>query len=387
MSKIIIFAMLLFAANAAWAQQASTAALNNSMEAAGKVGTGIKSLPKKEPVAPKTIKLDEDDVEIEIGGDKVKRSALYGGPGGAVLESRETKAMDASGQPEEKLIERKAFGSTGAGYVLRSHSVLSGRGDDEPGAYEKSVFELFDKNGRKLFEKELGNRKIEQTWIFKNGTSVLFTDENLDFPMHVSRYQIYDRSGNLLNEITSTAGMGDWQISEYKANNSLNISQFIMSPQADMGLFSAQVSGDIFKVIKLDMSGRLSEISDFEPGYLSLNFSKASGTFLAFTTKDIDRLAPSGRKYKSQTVYLYRELKLLWKTSIEAESFGMGVRDFSKNGKYILIEHWKDIVIDAHAGAKYSECLTIINSANGRVVYDGDKSGEKAKKYAEELTE
>jgi|GEM_PF-3790363 len=327
-------------------------------------------------------KLDED--YIELGGDKIKRSALYRGSDGAVLESREVKVMDAAGQPVEKFIERKAFGCTGADYVLRNHSILSGRGGDDVGSYETSVFELFDIKGNKLFEKELGNRNFKQAWIFKNGTSVLFTDENLDFPVHVGRYQIYDNSGNLLNEIISTAGMGDWQIAEYKITNGIDIRQFTMSPQADVGLFAAQVSGDIFKVIKLDMDGKLSEIGSSKTGYMSLIFSKGPEMFLAFTTKDIDKLAPSGRNYRSQTIYLYKNFKLMWKMSTEAESFGMLVRSFSKTGKYIILEYWKDIIMNGSMVVKYTERVKIINLADGRIVYDGDKSSEKAKEYAEE---
>jgi len=358
MNKTILFVVSFFAANAAWAQQASTA-------------------------APKTIKLADD--EIEIGGDKIKRSALYGSPGGAVLESHEVKGMDAAGQPEEKLVERKAFGSTGADYVVRSHSVLSGWGDEEPGSYEKSIFELFDKNGSKLFEKELGNRKIEQTWIFKNGASVLFTDENIAFPMHVNRYQIYDRSGNLLNEITSTAGMGAWQIAEYKIANGINIDRFIMFPQADAGFFLVRISDTVGKIIKLDTNGKLSEIASYTAESLGVNFLKGIEMFLVFATNTIDKLAPSGQHYESQTIYFYKDFKLIWKTSIEVESFGMFARSFSKTGRYIIVEYWKDIVMKGNAYGKFAEWVKVVNTANGKVVYDGDKLSEKTKKYAAEL--
>lgn len=354
-----------------------------------------KSISTNGGTTPKTIKLGDDDIDVEIGGDKIKRSALYRGSDGVVLESREVKDKDAEGQPEDKFIERRAFGSPGADYILRSHSVLGGYGgfdNENVGSFEKSVFELFDKKGNKLFEKELGNRKVEQTWIFKNGTSVLYTNESRDLGENIFRYQVYDSSGNPLNEITSTAGMIDDTIERYKIINGINISQFIMSPQADAGLFAAAVGdvlaerlpGAVRKIIKLDMNGKLSEIGSSETGYMILIFLKEPGIFLAFTTMDIDKLAPSGRKYRLQTIHSYKNFKLIWKTSIEAESFGMSVRNFSKTGKYIIVEHWKDVVMDDN-GIKYKENVKILNSADGRIVYDGDKSSEKAKKYTEEL--
>lgn len=339
----------------------------------------------KAAAAPKITNPGDEDVDIEIDGDKIKRSFLYKGSDGVVLESREVKDKDAAGQPEEKFIERKAFGSTGADYVLRSHSVLSGVGDEELGSFEKSVVELFDQKGSKLFEKELGNRKVDQTWIFNNGTSVLFTNENIDFPLHISRYQVFDRSGNLLNEIISTAGMSRRLIEQLKLSAGINIRRFTMSPQADIGLFTVKTLDAGYKIITLDMNGKLSEMADYEAETLVTNFSRGTGIVLAFAGKAVNKLAPSGRNYRAQTIYFYRNLKLIWKTSIEVESFGRSVGQFSKTGKYIIVEYWKDIVMDGNMYSKFSECVKVINSTNGKVIYDGDKSSKKAKEYAEEL--
>ena len=275
--------------------------------------------------------------------------------------------------------------------MLRSHSVLSGySGPDNPygdsvGSFEKSIFELFDKKGNKLFEKELGNRKIEQTWIFKNGTNVLYTNEYRGLGENIFRYQIYDKGGNLLNEITSTAGMGDWQIAEYKLTDAINITHFTMPPHADVGLFAAQISGDIFRIIKLDMDGKLSEMASYETGGLGVAFLKDSRTLFVFATRDIDKLAPSGRKSATQAVYFYKDFKLIWKTEIEAESFGMYIRSFSKTGKYLIVEYWKDIVMKGNAYGKFTERVKVINTVNGKILYDGNKSEGKVKKYDEEL--
>ncbi len=330
----------------------------------------------------KTQKAADDDIEID--GDKIKRSALYKGSDGAVLESREVKDKDAEGRPEDKFIERKAFGSTGADYVLRSHSVLSGMGDEEPGSYEKSVFELFDIKGGKLFEKDLGNRDFQQAWIFKNGTSVIYTHENPSLGVDIYRYQIYDRRGSLLKEIANTAGMYDLFIKDFQISNGINIRRFTMSPEADFGIFTVKVSDKKFNLYKLEPSGILTDIVNISGDSISVTIKDAN-KILVFDKGESEKTALSGKKYWNKHIMFFSDSILQWEITLEAEDFLVKYGGWSKTGKYLIVGYLNEITWDRDQQIAWKEYYKIIEVSTGKIVAAGVRDDAVIEQYKAEL--
>ena len=324
-------------------------------------------------------KVSVADASVEIEGEKTPLKDVYKAFRGYSKEDEYKRFKDADGIERTRHRVRKLFAKPASEYVIDYHvqSVEQG-GDDAPDAYEENRFELFDKDGRKLFVKDLGNRHLNAAYIFKNGMSVLRTVETMDLADQKTRYEIYDKKGSLIREIMDIKPLMD------KASAGMDIQEFSMSPQGDAGLFVQKVAKGKYRLIELESTGELRGGIDLEGDSIFAHYYLDDTRILATNERQSADLAASGKKYWILTRYFIKDLKLVWRIETKAESFISNYGGISKTGKYLVYGYRSKIVWDMDRPIAWKEYFGVINTISGRVIYDGVRDEKIIRQYQDE---
>lgn len=326
-------------------------------------------------------KISVADASVEIEGEKTPLKDVYKAFRGYSKEDEYKRFKDADGIERTRHRARKLFAKPASEYVIDYHvqSVEQG-GDDAPDAYEENRFELFDKDGRKLFVKDLGNRHLNEAYIFKNGMSVLRTVETMDLADQKTRYEIYDKKGSLIREIMDIKPLMD------KASAGMDIQEFSMSPQGDAGLFVQKVAKGKYRLIELQSNGAFGNRIDLAVNNISAHYFVDGSRILGIKEVQSEKLVSSGKKYWSKTIFFINNWKLSWQAEITAESFYTNLGGASKTGKYMIFSYENNIVWKGNRPISWKDFFDVIDTATGKIMYSGPWDDAIAKKYQDEMS-
>jgi len=359
MNKTILFVVSFFAMNAAWAQQASTAAVSNSMETADKGGT-IKPAPLKKNDTPKTIKLGGDEINVEE-----VRAKYYTG-----VELRsETHREMFEGRDVEREISKKVYGQPNADYFVKVENHLVKCEDCEDYDEVKAKLELYSADGAVLLSKDFKNERIIRMNVIKNG--VFLVDLEPYETQVYKKQEIYNANGDLLCE-------------------SQNIVNYSPSPQADYILF-IEKAGEGIKVGKVDLNGDVRILAELREDLYDIYISDDGTSFMFAGERKSEKIAPSGRKYWQKKLIFFKNSKLVWNTVLEAEAFFAAF--LSKSAKYMVVDYHTDYVCEnmvSENGEVFTPCkkwvekFMVVNTATQKTIYDGLKDEKLISAYKDE---
>ncbi|MDP2865923.1 MAG: hypothetical protein Q8O90_06745 [Elusimicrobiota bacterium] len=337
-----------------------------STETADKGSTVPNASTTKKVAAPKTIKLGGDDIDVE----KVYRQYWQGEQIGEEVRNETFDGRDA-----ERKITKKAFGQPNSGYFAKveNQQVEPVCEDCEGIDEEKSKFELYAVDGKKVFEKDLDGKTILHTTVLRSKVFLLKTAKfDNDKLGSIEQYEIYGNNGELLYELQ-------------------NIADIALSPQADYLLLLEKI-GDGLNLKKLDLQGKIKLLITMHREIVRVeSFSDTGEHFVIIDGRETVKVAPFGKNYREMDFMYFKDDKLLWTKTLEAEAFNGA--NLSKSAKYLIVYYGTDypcvdIVVDRR---KQKSCkrgrdrFKVFDVATQQVLYDELKDEKLIQDFKNEV--
>jgi hypothetical protein len=312
----------------------------------------------------KKIKLGVHEVDIQ----RIRSSKKW-----LEIKNKKTKEV-LNGEKYNKSERVTVFETPNSGYVGKDEDI-SFYSDWGETAKRDTKFTLYTTESEKIIEKEFKNANIAKGYVLRNGWFMLDI-EKMDDNDHYntkSRWEIYDKKGNLVYELQ-------------------NVSQFMVSPQADYILILQKGENDKTTLKKLDLNGNLKTLINFNENKWFGNISEDGKYFVIVGGKDSKRMFQEGWYYRTKDIHFFKVDKLIWTKSLEAEAFYGAY--LSKFGKYIIVRYERDVLWEKRklsdsdetywVHKKGTEYNKVLNTLSQEMIYDGLKDDTLINQYKKE---
>lgn len=379
MNKAILFAVVFFAADAAWVQQLSTAAPSGSTEAMDKGGTGINSVPTKGTLALKTIHLDGDSIDLSAlvgtspSSNPFQKEYDNAKPEFAINGKTLTSKTQYKELDEEFPVKTRVIISNDNKYAAKVEWIKV-EGDSIDSIGRLSLYALTNNIGTKLYEVTLSDDEELGFPRYFGGADILLEGYVLTGSVchHGSNntIEIFNRSGQRTLVVAApknkTIGLRISPNLDYIVYDLINIGD---------GYKSEMYEYDIIKKTTLNIyGGDMAGISAF---------SHDGASYLIMHGKKTDEVTHGGNPIYKSTIHMVRRGKgELFKHDFKYEH-NLNI-EFSNSSKYLLVTHDANVERKNTRVVKSTRKYLIINAGDGETLTEGVFNAGEFEKFKTE---